>query len=498
MELQGIKVSSDPYTLLGLSPTATADQVREAYRLKALTLHPDKHEGLDAADRKLRTESFIELGFAKSTLLDPFSRRAIDQDRAVVEGLRRDLPRPRGLRLRTACDSDTFVPPQAHIVRPGKLFLVSSLISSHTSNVRASIRESIASSGQRSGASASAEPGAADLTAAARFKAIRNDLVSQCGQVAAKAKVHRPDPASSVPPVEAAVPDASSLDDEVVIFDLPQYSVVEVEDRSMIRDEHYGHYCQSLRAAVGACSSKVDAEGRSKALKVYHLRCMRAALLRLELSKMSATGRTETKRMAAHDERAHRHNALIADAEDSDDGCSIDPFWSLTIKEKNKHQPAPETRKQLEVKKHWMSVLSRPVHKRPSTLKCKKKSKIFYAAKRKVSKLLHKSTQLCLTDLTPTDSSQQPGVVTRKRKSKLRGGAKFQLRKLRRRAAELVADLVSGTLSYEALGGSIDSAEFDSDPEDLRASEELRSLKKARSLVSHNFFNRSGPHIACS
>lgn len=36
---------TDPYAVLGLSPPATADEVRAAYRARSMLLHPDLHQG---------------------------------------------------------------------------------------------------------------------------------------------------------------------------------------------------------------------------------------------------------------------------------------------------------------------------------------------------------------------------------------------------------------------------------------------------------------------
>ena len=41
---------SDPYKVLGVSPTATDEQVKEAYRALAKKYHPDQYSGSPIAD----------------------------------------------------------------------------------------------------------------------------------------------------------------------------------------------------------------------------------------------------------------------------------------------------------------------------------------------------------------------------------------------------------------------------------------------------------------
>ena len=40
----------DPYKLLGVAPTATDEEVKQAYRALVRKYHPDKYAGTDLAD----------------------------------------------------------------------------------------------------------------------------------------------------------------------------------------------------------------------------------------------------------------------------------------------------------------------------------------------------------------------------------------------------------------------------------------------------------------
>lgn len=62
---------TDLYSTLGVDRTASADEIRKAYRRKAMDTHPDREGGNDAA--------FKEVQRAGDVLLDPGKRREYDE-----------------------------------------------------------------------------------------------------------------------------------------------------------------------------------------------------------------------------------------------------------------------------------------------------------------------------------------------------------------------------------------------------------------------------------
>ena len=66
-------MAADYYGLLGVAPTATAEEIKKAFRARALELHPDTNPDPSAEDR------FKEVALAYETLSDPDRRQRYDR-----------------------------------------------------------------------------------------------------------------------------------------------------------------------------------------------------------------------------------------------------------------------------------------------------------------------------------------------------------------------------------------------------------------------------------
>jgi DnaJ-class molecular chaperone len=74
----------DPYEILGVARTASADDIRKAYRLLAKKLHPDLNPGNKGAE-----ERFKEVSLANDILSDPDKRKRFDSGEIDAFGAER-------------------------------------------------------------------------------------------------------------------------------------------------------------------------------------------------------------------------------------------------------------------------------------------------------------------------------------------------------------------------------------------------------------------------
>ncbi|MCD2172972.1 DnaJ C-terminal domain-containing protein [Rhizobium sp. C4] len=74
----------DPYSVLGVKPTASLDEIKAAWRTLAKALHPDQNQSDPNAHVR-----FAEVGQAYQLLKDPDKRQRFDQERRMAEEARR-------------------------------------------------------------------------------------------------------------------------------------------------------------------------------------------------------------------------------------------------------------------------------------------------------------------------------------------------------------------------------------------------------------------------
>jgi DnaJ-class molecular chaperone len=80
----------DPYEILGVAKTASADDIRKAYRKLAKKLHPDLNPGDKRAE-----EQFKEVAAANDLLSDPDKRRRFDAGEIDASGAEKTPPNAR-------------------------------------------------------------------------------------------------------------------------------------------------------------------------------------------------------------------------------------------------------------------------------------------------------------------------------------------------------------------------------------------------------------------
>ena len=73
-------MSQTYYDILGVSPTATPNEIKAAYRKLAFEFHPDRNPNKEIADTKMK-----ELNFVYSVLSDPQQRKWYDESIEVTD-----------------------------------------------------------------------------------------------------------------------------------------------------------------------------------------------------------------------------------------------------------------------------------------------------------------------------------------------------------------------------------------------------------------------------
>jgi curved DNA-binding protein CbpA len=71
-----MKSERDYYEILGIEPSASAEEIREAYHKRAFQYHPDRHKESEEAHKKMQ-----EINEAYAILSDPIKRREYDLPR---------------------------------------------------------------------------------------------------------------------------------------------------------------------------------------------------------------------------------------------------------------------------------------------------------------------------------------------------------------------------------------------------------------------------------
>ena len=103
--MRAVPADRDPYQVLGVPRDATADQIKAAYRKKALENHPDRNPGDTEAE-----ERFKRISEAYATLRDPEKRAWIDRGGSAGGGPAPDF--------RTVDWQDVFREAEVHVHIP--------------------------------------------------------------------------------------------------------------------------------------------------------------------------------------------------------------------------------------------------------------------------------------------------------------------------------------------------------------------------------------------
>ena len=83
--LQKLAKRKDYYKILGVNKSASADDVKKAYRKNALLHHPDRHSDADDTVKRKEEQIFKEVSEAYSVLSDPKKRSRYDNGQDIED-----------------------------------------------------------------------------------------------------------------------------------------------------------------------------------------------------------------------------------------------------------------------------------------------------------------------------------------------------------------------------------------------------------------------------
>merc|ERR1739842_224954 len=76
----------DYYKILGVDKNANEEEIKKAYRKRAMVHHPDRHSGATEAEQKDHEHKFKEVGEAYAILSDEKKRRMYDSGQDLEDG----------------------------------------------------------------------------------------------------------------------------------------------------------------------------------------------------------------------------------------------------------------------------------------------------------------------------------------------------------------------------------------------------------------------------
>merc|ERR1711978_704166 len=76
----------DYYKILGVDKNANEEEIKKAYRKRAMVHHPDRHSGATEVEKKDHEQKFKEVGEAYAILSDEKKRRMYDSGQDLEDG----------------------------------------------------------------------------------------------------------------------------------------------------------------------------------------------------------------------------------------------------------------------------------------------------------------------------------------------------------------------------------------------------------------------------